>query len=52
MNGCISNDVVQIRSCAYQYDLKCSAPKEQLKYCYWLNHKTLTGLNIIIGDEK
>lgn len=43
IKDCISNNIDQIRTCAYQHNLKCSAPKEQLKYCYWLNYKTLSG---------
>lgn len=50
--SCISNDVNQIRSCAYFYDCKCSAHKEQYKYCYWLNYKTLTGFEVIFNDKK
>ncbi len=48
---CISNDIDQIRGCAYEHDLKCSAHKEQYKYCYYLNYKTLTGLEVIFGDN-
>ena len=48
---CISNDINQIRSCAYiDCYLKCSAHKEQYKYCYWLNYRTLTGFEVIFND--
>lgn len=48
--GCISNDINQIRNCTYNNYLKCSANKEQYKYCYWLNYKTLTGFEVIFND--
>lgn len=49
---CISNDINQIRNCTYNNCLKCSANKEQYKYCYWLNYKTLTGFEAIFNDGK
>lgn len=47
---CISNDINQIRNCTYNNCLKCSANKEQYKYCYWLNYKTLTAFEVIFNE--
>lgn len=47
---CISNDINQIRRCIYNNYFKCSADKEQFKYCYWLNYKTLVAFEMIFND--
>ena len=41
---CISNNINWIRSCAYQYDLKCSAPNEQYQLCYRLRYESLNDI--------
>lgn len=48
--GCISNDIDKARFCTYQHCLKCFAPKEQFKYCYWLNYRTFTGFEEIYNE--